>query len=86
MSQAAKELVEVEATFRANGEIAPRAFVWRGRRYDALEVGRSWRDEDGGPVYRVLVRTPTGDRFQLSLRGATLQWAVEACWPGSSLA
>jgi hypothetical protein len=79
-------LLEVDARFHSDRRIEPVAFMLDGLWVEVVEVGRSWWEAPPDTAYHVLVRTASGDRYQLGLSGRTLAWSIEARWPARTVA
>jgi len=52
----------------------PRAFTWRGQRYEVTEIEHRWR-EPQGPAFRL--RTADGQRWQLAYNEAQDAWSLQ---------
>jgi PncC family amidohydrolase len=75
------EAVAVELRLLPGGQVAPEAFTWRGRRYPVADVGRQWVEETGGAAWHCyLVRTPSGETFELRGDLARDRWIVGRAW------
>ncbi len=67
------EAIGVEARFNAGGQIRPLAFIWRGRRYRILSLGRQW-DEKGERLFLVMT---TGKKiFEIAYLPAEGAWRL----------
>lgn len=65
------DLVEVTASFGADGKITPQSFTWKGGNYQVVSVGRSWRDEAGKHILVMVA----GDRvFELIFNPGEIAW------------
>ena len=69
------EAIQVCAHFRC-GRIAPRWFVWKGRRYQVEEIRNRWVTREGmGRVYHFAVTVADrADVYEVYLRGETMSW------------
>lgn len=65
--------VGVECIFAEDGTVRARRIRLHGR-WQAVEQGRQWRDENGR---HLLVMLPTGQVYELLLRPHTLTWEVQ---------
>jgi hypothetical protein len=58
-----RERVSVEARLEADGRLRPRAFEWKGRRFQVASLGRQWQE---GSVQHFLVMTSEEAVFELA--------------------
>ncbi len=65
------EIIDVEIRVQSDGTLRPKAFRWRGRRYEIASVGRRWMHEG---VEHVLVMAPEGMSFELAYVHADGAW------------
>ena len=65
------EAVEVTTRFDRQGRIIPLSFIWRGREYTVLSVGRGWQDEAG---QHLLVMVPGERVYELVFSTTELRW------------
>jgi hypothetical protein len=74
--------VTVTASMDHQGQIAPKAFTWHGKRYTLTSVGRQWDTEEGR---HILVESAGGDRFELQLSRLDLVWRLKRAWQEQAL-
>ncbi len=73
--------VRVQTAIQSDGETLPVAFVWRTRLYAIADHGRRWDEADAGVDWRCyLVRSPTGDTFELRCAADTGRWVLHRAW------
>ena len=65
--------IHVEAFFGEDGKIRPSAFVWDGRRFPILSLGRQWQE---GWVRRFLVMTAGEQVFEISFNEDDGSWSM----------
>jgi hypothetical protein len=75
------EPILVQARFLPEGGVQPTAFIWRSRTRYIADLGRQWQEDAGGKAWHCyLVRTPTGDTFELRYAAAEGRWVVWKAW------
>ena len=82
MTRAIGEPIEITVM---EGDRCPETFTWRGRRYDVVDAGGTWRLlgrwwEGDGERRFVRVLTDAGKTFDLCRYEATDQWHVYRVW------
>ena len=65
------EALEVIARFDRQGKTTPLNFIWRGREYPVISVGRGWQDEAG---QHILVMAPGERVFELVFSASDMRW------------
>lgn len=65
------EPIEVTTRYNHHGEIIPPSFIWRGREYKVISVGRVWQDEAG---HHILVMVPDEKVYELIYSSKELRW------------
>ncbi len=75
------EPILVQARFLPDGHIQPTAFIWRDRTRYIADHGREWEEAADGVAWRCyLVRTPTGETFELRCALAEGRWILSRAW------
>lgn len=70
------EPVDIIATFKG-GKLAPRAFLWHGRRYNVKEITSMWTDLEGQfRRYFYAVTTDAPNLYELIFRTKDLHWVL----------
>ena len=67
------EIIDVEIRWRADGRLQPKAFSWRGRRYEITSLGRRWRREG---IEHMLVMAQEGNPFELAYNPTEGTWRL----------
>jgi hypothetical protein len=67
----------VEVRFDEEGHLRPTSFTWQGLVEPIADVGRHWvEEEEGRPIYHVLVMTSGQEVFELCFDPQNLRWQV----------
>ena len=75
------EPIPAQARFLPDGHIQPTAFIWRDRTRYIADHGREWEEAADGVAWRCyLVRTPTGETFELRCALAEGRWILSRAW------
>lgn len=81
MFELINEPVSIEVQFRRDGKIRPRAFTWRGRRYEVTSWGREGTVTRGDrQVHCYLVQTAGFESWELCRDVETAQWTLARHW------
>jgi len=67
------ERIEVEARLDNEGRLLPRAFTWRGRRYEIVSHGRHWKVRE---EFHFLVMAPGDRTFELVHSPEASSWRM----------
>lgn len=75
------EPVSVEVQLYQEEKVRPRAFLWRGRRFQLESWGReSTEIRDGHTVHCYLVQTAGPETWELCQDTETAQWTLTRHW------
>ena len=81
MVEFVNEAVSVETQLRQDGTVTPKAFVWRGRRYQIRSWGRESATTCDGRACRChLVQTDGLDSWELCHDPQTGVWTLARRW------
>jgi len=80
--QSVDEPILVHTRFDSGGRVQPMAFVWDQRTWSVAEWGRQWlQPTERAAQYRCfLIRTASGDTFEIRLDLCTLAWRLRRTW------
>ena len=79
------EPILVQARFLPEGGVQPTAFIWRSRTRYVSDLGRQWQEDMGGYTWHCyLVRTPSGETFELRYAPAEGRWVAWKAWRGAA--
>lgn len=63
--------ISVEAIFKKDGTIQPKAFEWEDLHYIIESIGRQWKESD---TFHILVITNRDQVFELSFNSSSMCW------------
>lgn len=75
MIEQVREKVDVLASF-AGGQIRPRAFLWKKRRYNLEKINLAYRARDGRDVVYFFTVSDEDNSYKLSFRPRELSWEL----------
>lgn len=74
------EVIKVGAVFGPEQGIAPKWFLWNGRRYAVDRITFTWKVRDGQMVFHHFAVTSGsasgGNLYELTYNAATLEWKL----------
>ena len=65
------EAIEVTANFNRDGNLIPLEFIWKGKTYPVISIGRHWKDEKG---IHILVMVPDETVYELVFSPQEISW------------
>jgi hypothetical protein len=75
-----EEPIEVGVIFKA-GNVYPRWFTWRGRKYPVKDVTYHWTDKRGGEVLHFYSVTDGANLYQIHFNNRYLHWRIDKVCP-----
>lgn len=73
------EKIEVAAIFR-NGKAFPKAFKWKGRKYEVEQINLAHEEKNGTSIIFCFSVTSGGNFYELSFDNINLIWKLEKTW------
>ena len=75
------EMVLVRLREVSNDHLEPLSFVWRGRTYKVVDIGRHWTEDIEGVVWRCcLIRTAEHITCELRMSDQDGHWVLWRSW------
>jgi hypothetical protein len=74
------EAIDVGVIFR-KGQILPKTFVWKDRKYQVKEITYHWKDARGAEVLHYFAVSDGVNIYQIYLNSKYMHWRLEKVCP-----
>jgi len=75
-----EQRIDVGAVFR-NGQIFPKCFIWKNRKYRIHEITYHWKEKRGSEVLYYFSVTDSTNLYQIFLNNRYMEWRLSKVCP-----